>query len=161
MQIVRAYTERDYSGVRTCMIALQEFERALDARLPAGPAMADAYLATLFERCARYAGRLFVAETESGVSGFVSVLGAYCLDAPCDDPTPYAYVDDLVVLEEHRGCGLGRALLRQAEHYAQQCGRSTIRLRVKGGNRHALAFYGRDGYADFERELEKRINVEH
>jgi ribosomal protein S18 acetylase RimI-like enzyme len=39
-------------------------------------------------------------------------------DAADDDPTPFAYVEDLVVLSSHRGRGFDRALLSRAEAYA-------------------------------------------
>jgi phosphonatase-like hydrolase len=148
--------EQDLPGVRRCLVELQDHERRLDPRLPPGSAIADAYLEALFRRCAELGGRLFVAESEGRVAGYVSVLGAYRSDAPSDDPSPFGYVDDLVVLSAERGRGLGRALLRRAERYAADSGRSSVRLRVKGGNR-ARSFYQREGYTEYELELEKRI----
>jgi ribosomal protein S18 acetylase RimI-like enzyme len=154
---VRDYREADRPAVRACFVELQDHERALDPRIPAGELVADGYLEGLFQRCARYAGRLYVAEAEGRVVGFVSVLAACVPDAPDDGTTPYAYVDDLVVLESHRGRGLGQDLLGRAEAYAAACGRSAVRLRVKGGNDGARAFYARAGYAAYEVELEKRL----
>jgi ribosomal protein S18 acetylase RimI-like enzyme len=147
----------DLPAIRTCLIELQDFERALDPRLPAGPAIASAYLDGLFARCRQFAGRLFVAEAEGRVVGFVSVLGAFRSEEPDDDPAPFAYVDDLVILPQHRSRGLGRALLRRAEAYAAGCGRSSLRLSVKGGNDVARAFYLRGGYTEYELQLEKRL----
>jgi ribosomal protein S18 acetylase RimI-like enzyme len=148
----------DPAALRACLIELQEHERALDSRLPRGPAIADAYLEGLFRRCDVLKGRLFVAEVEAGVVGYVSVLTDCRSDAPDDDPTPFAYVDDLVVLPGHRGRGYGRALLGRAEGVAAACGRSTLRLRVKGGNRAARRLYARAGYLEYEVELEKRLS---
>ena len=147
----------DLPAVRMCVIELQEHERALDPRVPPGPAIADAYLDGLFLRCDRLEGRLFVAEADGQVVGYVSVLAACRSDAPDDDSAPYAYVEDLVVLPNHRGRGLGRALLGRAEAYAASRGRSTVRLRVKGGNGTARGFYARGGFAEYEVELEKRL----
>jgi ribosomal protein S18 acetylase RimI-like enzyme len=143
--------------VRECLIALQEFERALDPRLPSGAAMADAYMAELFRRVDQSMGQLFVVDDAGDVVGFVSVLGASRSDAPDDEAVPFAYVHDLVVLPTHRGRGYGAALLQRAEAYAATLGRATIRLRVKGGNRLARSFYARAGYAEHEIELEKRL----
>jgi GNAT superfamily N-acetyltransferase len=154
---VRAYRPEDFAAVRDCLIALQEYERALDGRLPAGADVADAYFNGLFERCQRCAGQLFVADLDGRVIGFASVLGACDPDDPTDDPAPFAYVDDLVVLSDYRRHGVGRALLLQAEEYSRRCGRSSLRLRVKGANRVAQEFYRLNGYADYERELEKRL----
>lgn len=158
-----AMTVRDYRGmddlsaVRTCVIELQEFERAIDPRLPPGASMAHAYLTGLFRRCEEFAGQLFVAEVGGRVVGFVSVLGACRSDAPDDDATPFAYVDDLVVLPDHRGRGHGQALLSRAEAYGVACGRSSLRLSVKAGNQQARALYPQGGYTEYEVELEKRL----
>jgi GNAT superfamily N-acetyltransferase len=146
---------RDLPAARACVVALQEFERALDPRLPEGEKMADAYLAQLFQRCEEFTGRIFVAEVGDQIVGMATVLGAYRLDDPSDATTPFAYVDDLLVLAEHRGHGVGRALLAEAESYAKQCGRASIRLRVKGGNHQARDFYREAGFSEYELELEK------
>ena len=148
----------DLAAVRTCLIELQEYERALDPRVPPGAAIADGYLDGLFRRCVSQEGQIFVAEVESGVVGFVSVLTDCRSDAPDDDSTPFAYVDDLVVLPAHRGRGYGRALLSRAEACAAARGRSTLRLRVKGDNRAARGLYARAGYLEYEVELEKRLS---
>jgi ribosomal protein S18 acetylase RimI-like enzyme len=156
--LIREYeAERDAPGVRACWIELQEFERALDARVPAGSASVEEYLDRLFARCRACDGRLFVAERDGELLGFVSVLAAMRSEEPDDDPTPYAYVTDLVVLPDHRGGGLGRALLTRAERYARERGTASLRLRVKGGNQHARAYYATSGYSEYELELEKQL----
>lgn len=147
----------DQAAVRTCLIELQEYERALDPRLPPGPEIADGYLDGLFRRCVSLEGQIFVAEEESAVVGYVCVLIDCRSDAPGDDSTPFAYVEDLVVLPAYRGRGHGRALLSRAEACAAARGRSTLRLRVKGGNRAARGLYARAGYLEYELELEKRL----
>jgi ribosomal protein S18 acetylase RimI-like enzyme len=155
---IRAYQAiTDYSAIRTCLIELQRVERALDARLPPGPAMADPDLEELFRRCDQFAGRLFVVETAGRVVGFVSVMGVYRSDAPDDSADPFAYVHDLVVLPQYRSLGYGRALLDRAEAYAAAHGQTTLRLRVKGGNQVAREFYARAGYVEYEVELEKQL----
>jgi ribosomal protein S18 acetylase RimI-like enzyme len=154
---IRDFLATDHPAVRACFIELQDFERALDSRLPTGRSIADAYLEGLMRRCAAHAGRIFVSEALGRVVGFVSVLGAVASDAPDDDPAPFAYVDDLVVLPGYRHQGHGRALLERAEAYAIASGRSSLRLRVKGRNQLARAFYVSAGFADYELELEKRL----
>ncbi len=155
--MIREYRTADYAAVRACMVELQEVERALDPRLPPGDAVMDAYLEGLFRRCAEQAGRLFVAEVDGQVVGFVSVLGDCRCDDPEEDPTPYAFVDDLAVLSDHRGRGYGSALLRHAEEYAARCGRAALRLRVKPRNNPARALYEREGYREYLVELEKHL----
>ena len=98
-----------------------------------------------------------MAEIDGQVVGLVSVLGAYRLEEPSETRAPFAYVDDLLVLPQFRGRGIGKVLLARAEEYARQCGRTSIRLTVKGGNRPARAFYTEGGYGEYELELEKRL----
>jgi ribosomal protein S18 acetylase RimI-like enzyme len=155
--MVRDYSNEDLPALRLCLAELQNCERGLDPRLPPGAAIADAYLELLFHRCRQFNGRVFVAEVEGRVVGYVSVLGAYRSDEPDDDPAPLAYVADLVVLPEQRGHGWGRALLRKAEEYAASCGRSSLRLSVKAGNQQARTLYAGGGYSEYEIELEKRL----
>ena len=155
MQIREFRAESDLPSIRACVVALQDFERALDSRLPKGEEMADTYLEQAFRRCQDFAGRIFVAEEDNRVVGCVTVLGAYRLDDPSDATTPFAYVDDLIVVPGHRRQGIGQALLAEAEAYAKRCGQTSIRLRVKGGNREARAFYMGAGFSDYELDLEK------
>jgi ribosomal protein S18 acetylase RimI-like enzyme len=154
---IREYRAADYPAVRACFIELQEVERALDARVPSGTSIADAYLRALFERNEQLDGAIFVAEAEGRVIGYASVLGTCRSDAPDDDPAPYAYLDDLVVLPEYRGQGHGYALLRRAERYAAVWGRSVVRLSVKGDNRNAREFYDRAGFSEYELVLERQL----
>lgn len=154
--LIREYCEQsDFACIRKCVVALQEFERAFEPRLPEGEKMADAYLEELFDRGRRFAGQLFVAETDGRIVGFVSVLGACRVDEPCESSAPFAYVDDLIVLAECRQQGIGQLLLAHAEEYAKKCGRGSLRLRVKSRNHHAREFYRRAGYGEYELELEK------
>jgi ribosomal protein S18 acetylase RimI-like enzyme len=155
MHIREFLAASDLPSLRACVVALQDFERALDSRLPEGEEMADAYLEQAFRRLQDFAGKIFVAEEDNRVVGCVTVLGAYRLDDPSDAITPFAYVDDLLVVPEHRRQGIGQALLAEAEAYAKSCGQASIRLRVKGGNREARAFYQDVGFSDYELELEK------
>jgi len=157
MQIREYRPETDLRALRACAVELQDVERALDLRLPAGEQMADAYLEEVFERARNFAGKFFVAELDGQVVGLVSVLGAYRLEEPSETRAPFAYVDDLLVLAKYRGQGIGKALLARAEEYARQCGRASIRLTVKGGNHPARAFYADAGYGEYELELEKRL----
>ena len=157
MRIREYRAVEDFTAVRTCLIQLQEVERALDPRVPPGATIADRYLEGLWRRCNLFAGQVFVAEADGRVVGFVSVLGACRSDAPDDDATAFAYVDDLVVLSHYRGQGIGQALLDRAEAYAATHGRTIVRLRVKGGNHAARGFYTRAGYAEYELELEKHL----
>ena len=88
MQIrIRPYDPAsDRAAVRGCVVALQDFERALEPSLRPSEAMADAYLDHILERAAAWSGLLLVAELEDALIGFVAVLGRVPPDAPDDEP---------------------------------------------------------------------------
>lgn len=156
--MIRDYeASRDRDQLRTCIVELQEFERGLEPRLPRGEDMADAYLAFVLARCAETSGRVFVAEIDRMVAGFVSVLARVAREEPDEPPTPYAYVSDLVVRAPYRRQGLGRALLERAERFARDSGASLLRVGVLAKNDGARRLYAGEGFAEYTVQLIKRL----
>lgn len=73
--VIREYQpEHDTPRLHECVVELQEFERTIEPALPAGTTMADAYLAYILERCREYHGKVFVAEVDDQVVGFVFAM---------------------------------------------------------------------------------------
>jgi len=149
---------RHRDQLRSCVVELQEFERGLEPALPQGEEMADAYLAFLLERCSRASGRIFVAEVDHTVVGFVGVLAKFPPEEPDEDPTPYAYISDLVVLATYRRRGIGRALLERAEAFARSSGASVLRVGVLAKNQVAGNLYRGMGFTDYQVQLIKRVS---
>jgi GNAT superfamily N-acetyltransferase len=147
----------DRKGLRECIVALQDFERRLEPTLPAGEAMADAYLTFLFDQCARLSGRILVAEDEAGIAGFVCVLTKVLPEEPSDPPQEYAYISDLVVLHRHRGQGAGGNLLARAEALAREAGVGTLHVGVLAKNRAAHELYRSRGFSDLHIQLVKHL----
>jgi GNAT superfamily N-acetyltransferase len=58
---------------------------------------------------------------------------------------PGIYLEDLFVLEEHRGHGVGRALLSHLAHLAVERGCGRLEWAVLNWNRDAIGFYERLG----------------
>ena len=84
--MIREYEpDRDRDRLRAWIVALQEFERGLEPALPPGEEMADAYLAFLLKRCSTASGRVFVAEVDHAVVGFIGVLPSVVPDEPDED----------------------------------------------------------------------------
>lgn len=156
--MIRPYDPaRDLEAVKACIVELQEFERALEPRLPRGPEMAGAYLAVLVERCAKHAGQLFVAEVDAAIVGFAAVIGRVGPEAPDEEQSIHTYVSDLVVLPAHRGRGIGRRLLEQAESLARRLGTARLEIGVLSKNEGAARLYRDFGFADFRIFMTKRI----
>lgn len=60
--------------------------------------------------------------------------------------TSEEWLDDLWVLRENRGCGIGQRLLAQGEAEIVARGYETLRLRVVQSNSPAIEFYRRHGW---------------
>jgi len=139
--MIRDYQDGDAAALRQCVVVLQDAERAIDPRLLAGEVMADAYCKRIHVRCRETAGKIYVAEEDSRVVGFTTVLAREPFTELDDPPGHYALITDLVVLEPYRGRGIGRQLLRRAEAYARQAGATELRIGVLSGNHTARRLY--------------------
>ena len=159
MTTIRTYEAgRDDTALRRLEVELQDFERTVEPALPTGEAMADAYLAHLFDCCAKWQGRMFVAEVDGAVVGFVCVYGYVPQEELDESPEPYAFVSDLVVMPAHRGSGIGQRLLEAAEVYARACGMAKLKIGVLRRNEGALRLYERLGFRQYRVELSKRLD---
>ena len=67
---------------------------------------------------------------------------------------PFAEIASFVVSSQHRGIGIGRALLERGHDWADQLGIDHVRVRTQPHRRDAVAFYERNGY---ERVKEQRV----
>lgn len=148
---------RDRNAVRACFVELQDFERALDPRMPSGEQVADTYLELMFRRCREFDGAVLVAEVDREVVGFVTIWARYRSTEPDDDTAEHGFVSDLVVAATNRGRGIGRALLRAAESRARDAGARSLRLSVKADNAAARSLYAAEGFEPSEILLEKRL----
>ena len=83
--------------------------------------------------------RIFVAEDE-GVIAYLSV------EVHHDPNGDYIYLDDLSVTEAYRNLGIGSALIREAESYAQKIGIHALLFHVEKSNTAAFRLYERLGY---------------
>lgn len=67
------------------------------------------------------------------------------------------WVWDIVVDEEHRGKGLGRKAMKQAEDYARSQGAHTLGLSVFGFNHGARGLYESMGYETVTTKMKKHL----
>ena len=85
--------------------------------------------------------RIYVAE-DGKVVAFLSVEVHH-------DPVEHIYLDDFSVTAPYRNKGIGSALIRAAEAYAEQTGSRAVLLHAEKTNTSAMRFYERLGYAAF------------
>ena len=100
---------------------------------------------------------LHVADVDGRVVGLILLVEAVSLDDPIYRPRRHLEVDELAVLEEFRGQGIGRRLMETAEDIAVDRGIPTIELHVWEANPRAMAFYERLGYRTIRRRLARRL----
>ena len=161
VMIVREYDrDADFEGIRACLIELQDFERRIDRRMPAGDEIANAYILEALSKCAECHGRIFVADQEGEIAGYATVLAKVRSGGLDDGDLEYAYLADLVVRAAYRGRGIGRELIAKAETYARDEGAKWLRVCVRAENEGARRLYNTSGfselYVDFEKDLTAR-----
>ena len=160
MVLIRQYEPTaDYSALRACFVELQTWEQSLEPGLRPPEEAADPYLVDLFRNCAENSGRIFLAEADGAVVGFVCVL-ANVLPSPDDGIEPYAYISDLVVRATHRARGIGRELMMRAESFAREFGAKQLKVGVLVRNEATHAFYRAGGFRDYTVQLVKLLDGE-
>jgi len=154
---IRPYdAARDAEAFRACVVAHQDFHRALEPSWPEGKVILDDYVAYLERQCAEHDGRILVGEADAAIVGFVCVVAATRGDAP-DDPAVYAWVHDIFVRPEHRRQGVATALMAAAETFARSRGARELRLGVLDRNANARAMYRGLGFRDYARVLSRPL----
>lgn len=94
-----------------------------------------------------------VAELDGDVVGVVDMEYHQRLG----DHRPQARVHDLIVTERARGDGVGTALLRGAEELARKRGCFRMALVTASWREATIAFYDREGWADYGRWFVKPL----
>jgi len=156
--VIRAYEpSRDAAQLRQLVIELHEFERKLEPALPESEKMADPYVSTLLERCARWCGQILIAEDLGAVAGFVAVLTRVPPEEPDEVQQEHAYVTDLIVFRRYRRRGLGALLLQHAEAVARKAGATHLRVDVLAKNSGAHELYERLKFRDFAVKMVKQL----
>lgn len=148
---------RDAAGLEECFLELQSFERRIVPALAEPRDAVGPYLEMMLGRCAESDGKVIVAEVGATVVGFVSVWGRLPQQTPDDDPRPHAWVSDLVVLDSHRGLGIGRRLLEAAEAFARDLGVAYVGISVLAANRVARELYVAMGFVEHQVVLRKEV----
>ncbi len=156
--IIRAYqADSDYQHVRACAVALQDYERLIDPRMPGGESIADEYMSNIFKQCKQYTGRLFVAEQQQEICGYVTVYTRYVSNEIEDGPREFGYIGDLFVKSKFRDQGIGNQLLQYAEEHARREDVKEIMIGVMAANQAALKLYQKQGFVAYAMMLEKKL----
>lgn len=90
-------------------------------------------------------------------SSFGRQVGHLWLNAPVEDGASEAFLCDVVIFDEFRGQGLGRAAMRAAEQWLKDRGSTTVSLHVFVANHAAMHLYETLGYKTRSLTLAKRL----
>ena len=157
MKIVEFDKRAHLTGVRRCLIELQDFERTFNPRMPTGDEIADEYMPEMLQRCKDCDGKILVADVNGQVAGYATVLTRIVSDEIEDGGLEYGLVSDLIVDKDHRRQGVGQQLLGAAEAYAKERGTKWLRVGVLASNQIALEVYQNNGFSALYVELEKDL----
>lgn len=153
------YDQRSHlAALRQLVVELQDFERALDPRMPSGAAIVDEYIPQMLLRCKQAIGRILVAEIDGEVAGFVTVLTRVSSGELEDGDIEYGLISDLVVAPNFRRQGLGQQLLEAGESFARSKNVSWLRIGVLNRNQAAMDLYTAQGFSELFTELEKDLS---
>ena len=133
--------------LRECVVELQESERLLDPRMPAGADIVDKYIPKMLERCIQSAGKILIAEIDGEVAGFATILTRVSSAELEDGDVEYGLVSDLMVAKTYRRQGLGRKLLEAAELDARAKDVQSLTIGVLTGNKPAYKHYSLMGWS--------------
>jgi len=112
-----------------------------------GDALNPEAAARLCKDMARISGAAsFIAWFEDKPVGLINCFEGYSTFKA----KPLLNVHDIAVLADHRGQGVGQALLKAAEDYARLRGCCKLTLEVLSGNAPALSSYKRFGFTQYE-----------
>jgi GNAT superfamily N-acetyltransferase len=119
-------------------------------RTPNGPSREAEYIRSLLNNAM---GRLFVAEEDGRLGGFVYVYVCETAAIPIRASRRFAEVDTIGVRRDWQRTGVGRALMARAHEWAKAHGVDSIQLNVYEFNRGAIAFYEALGYTTLSRKM--------
>jgi len=89
---------------------------------------------------------MFVAESSKRIIGYIHVSIREAPDIPVMVKRKYAYISEIVVAEEQRGFGIGKALMREAERWAIQRKISQLEFNIWDFNKSSIVFFEKLGY---------------
>lgn len=100
---------------------------------------------------------VFLAEDADQITGVIITIVRDTLAIPILTPRRIANIDIIVVRHDQQGRGIGRALMAQAEKWAQSRGAHDIELTVYFFNQKAIRFYTGLGYKGISQKMVKKL----
>jgi len=143
---IRQAMEEDYAGLNALFVEIDEHHRkALPHvfRKPDGPARTRDFLSAIL---ADQNAAIFVAEIQGRIIGLVHAYIRSIPEIPIRIPCRAGEIDNIVVKQEYRRHGVGKALMKIAHQWAGQMKLDRLELSVWDFNEEAQDFYRALGY---------------
>jgi GNAT superfamily N-acetyltransferase len=154
---IRPATPADRAALDEQELGLNLFENDLVGDRNITAAGGIAAMDRLHQRAEDSRGVVLVAERDGAVIAHLVLTFERFGPFVREELRDYALVADLFVRQAHRGQGIGRALIAEAERRAVARGMPRIMLGVVHGNHAAERSYRRQGFRDYAIELVKDL----
>lgn len=154
---LRTALPRDRDAVVDLILMLNLYEADLVGDRKRDRKAAMAYHEELLQRLAKRDGRIVLAEVDGAIVGAMG----FSLDEDAayvtDDVRRHGTVTDLIVHDEWRGRGIGRALLIEAERLTREAGLTRLMIGVLVANDKAERTYRAFGFEPYVSILVKAV----
>jgi ribosomal protein S18 acetylase RimI-like enzyme len=154
---IRHMKPADLEDIVDLQWQLNLFEDAVSRDRVTDRVSARACVADNLANTLRDGGATLVAETGGKTVGYLSLTFKTGEPFVHPDKRSHGYVQDIVVLAEHRGGGVAQLLLAEAERITRAAGLSGMALGMLVGNDTAERAYRRFGFAPHAVEMLKRF----
>lgn len=155
--VIRPARESDREALIELFFGLNVYEEPFVGNRRLDRAGAIDSLVFAEKKVADTGGVKLVAEIDGSVVGHLFLTWEKHGACVRDDEKDYGYVSELFVREAHRGQGIGRALLSEAERLTRAKGFGHMMLGVLHGNTVAERAYARFGFKAYAADLVKPI----
>jgi ribosomal protein S18 acetylase RimI-like enzyme len=156
MKILK-YNESDILQLMELIKELKAFEGQYDEDYLTGDESNNLLIEEITKPVNSGYGEIFVAEEMGQIIGFISFNTDIKNMEGIFAKVQVVYVSDIVVQKYHRGKGVGKLLLAEAENYARLKGIKYLKLVLFDKNISAKKFYESNGFENYEVTMLKEL----
>lgn len=138
-------------NIRLCEKEKEEFDQHIDLAWTSG----EPGTRFFSDRIDKEDGCIFVAISDKQIVGYLA--GSLTAAEEYRDIGRIAELDNMFVIEEYRGKGIGTKLYDRFKRWCRSRKVSKIRVQASAGNIGAIRFYQRNGFKDYTLILESDI----
>jgi ribosomal protein S18 acetylase RimI-like enzyme len=158
---IREYEEKDKTILLDFVNKLEEYQKGIDpiARVKNLDGFAEKYLEQTFTNLDKYSGKIFLAEVDSVIAGFISgvIFDQSEIDKLEVGGHKQGEILKIYITEEYRGKGLGKLMISKMEDFFKENGCDSVWIEVSSYNTNAHSTYEKLGFIDREVGMLKEI----